>query len=362
MDSAALATRIEAERDRFAGTDAERRAAVHCTSALRAIGRSPRTQTPWFRPQRDAPRALHALLGIAGSVVCVDHHPTGLALAAAALVLSLLEAGGLPLAALPFPRRATQNVVAAPIDDPPGAVRLVLTASADERRDSVLGRTAARVRGAAVPGPAGLLDLALLAVTACAGARMAGAGGTALGIVQLIPTALLILLFAGYLEAALSARPAPGQSGAGPAVAIALAEALDARPPRRLAVEVLIAGAGQAGAAGMRAYVRAHRGQLAPEEVVVLHLVGADGPLRYMAREGERFALRLHPRLAEMAGAIPGSVRSESRFTSGARVARGARWPALTLTGPPADLAGAALRLIAAIDAEVLKAPDRRRR
>src|SRR4051794_20657493 len=213
MDSAALATRIEAERDRFAGTDAERRAAVHCTSALRAIGRSPRTQTPWFRPQRDAPRALHALLGIAGSVVCVDHHPTGLALAAAALVLSLLEAAGLPLAALPFPRRATQNVLAPPIDDPPGAVRLVLTAAADTRRASIVGRVAGHARGTLVPGPAGVMDVALLAVAACAGARLAGAGGTALGIVQLVPTAVLILLLGGWVEAAMSSRPVPGDNG-----------------------------------------------------------------------------------------------------------------------------------------------------
>src|SRR4051794_31671662 len=213
MDSAALAARIEAERGRFAGTDAERRAAGHCAAALRQIGRAPRTQTLWFRAQRDAPRALYALLGIAGSVASVRHHSAGLALAGAALVLSLLDAAGLPLAALPFPRRATQNVLAPPIDDPPGAVRLVLTAAADARRASIVGRVAAHARGALVPGPTGMLDVALVAVAACAGARLAGAGGTALGIVQLVPTAVLILLLGGWVEAAMSSRPVPGDNG-----------------------------------------------------------------------------------------------------------------------------------------------------
>ena len=112
----------------------------------------------------------------------------------------------------------------------------------------------------------------------------------------------------------------------------------------------------------MRAYVRARRRTLAPEDVVVLHLVGADGPVRVRTREGERFAPRLHPRLAELAAAIPGTERAESRDVSAARVARGARWPAITLTGPPRELAAAVLRLVAAIDSEVIQASGRRRR
>jgi hypothetical protein len=256
----------------FAGTDAERRAAMACAGRLREIGRSPRLQTLWFRPQRDVPRAVHAVLGIAGSVVAVSHHPVGLGLAAGGLALSLLEAAGVPVVALAFARRATQNVVARPLDDAPGTVRLVLTAAVDEPRDSVLGRLARRARGAATPGPAGALDVALGAVAACAGARLAGAGGTVLGVVQLIPTIALILLFAGFLEAALAQRSAQDGAAAVAASAVAVAAALDARPPRRMSVEVLIAGAGEAGAPGMRAYVRANRKRLAPEEVVVVQL------------------------------------------------------------------------------------------
>jgi len=347
----------------FAGTDAERRAAVACAARLREIGRSPRMQTLWFRPQRDVPRAVHAVLGVAGSVVAVSHHPVGLALAAGALALSLLDAAGVPVVALPFARRATQNVVARPLDDAPGTVRLVLTASVDEPRDSVLGRLARRARGAATPGPVGVLDLALVAVTACAGARLGGAGGSVVGVVQLIPTIVLIVLFAGFVEAAIAQRAAATGAAAAGAAAVSVAAALDARPPRRMSVEVLIAGAGEAGAPGMRAYVRANRKRVVPEEVVVVHLVAGPAPLRFGVRDGERFAMRLHPRLAELAAAeIPGARRSESRTLSGARVARGARWPALTLSGPPADLAPAALRLVSAIDKDLINGAHARRR
>lgn len=362
MDPVAFAARLEAERNRFAGTDAERRAAALAAAELRALGRSVRTQPLWFRPQRDLPRSLHAALGVAASVVAVNHSATGLALAAGALLLSLLDAAGIALAVLPLARRATQNVVAAPIDDPPGAVRLVLSASADQPRDSVLARAGAHLRGPVVPGPAGILDLALLAVAACAGARLAGAGGTVLGIVQLLPTVVLIALCAGFLEAAVAGRPGAWRTAAGPAAAIATAAALDARPPRRLAVEVLIAGAGETGSAGMRSYVRARRRAIAPEDVVVLHLAGAPGPVRFMVREGERFALRLHPRVAELAAELPGVERSESRTLSGARAARGRRWPAMTLTGPPADLAAAALRLVSSIDTDLVQGGARRHR
>jgi hypothetical protein len=345
----------------LAGTDAERRSAVGAARELRALGRTPSVQTVWFRPQHDLVRAVHAVLGIAGSVVAVHHHGLGLGLAGGALVLSLLEAAGVTVVGLPLTRRATQNVVAPPIDHPPGAVLLVLTASADHPRDSILDRVARRLRGPVTPGPAGLLDLALAAVAGCAGARLAGAGGAALGVVQLVPTVVLILLFAGFLEAALSTATRSAES-AGPSVIAAATQALDARPPRRLAVEALIGGAGEARAPGMRAYVHTRRRTLAPEDVIVVHLVPADGPLRFHVREGERFALRLHPRLIELAAEIPGAAPAESRTVSAARVARGARWPAITLTGDPRVLAPAALRLIAAIDSEVVQARAQQRR
>ncbi|MFL5843184.1 MAG: hypothetical protein ACJ762_00730, partial [Solirubrobacteraceae bacterium] len=77
---------------------------------------------------------------------------------------------------------------------------------------------------------------------------------------------------------------------------------------------------------------------------------------------GEHVPLRLHPRLAELAAALPGATPAVARSRTAARVARGARWPAIELRGEPRALAAAALRLISAVDAEIAQARSARRR
>ncbi|MCW2989935.1 MAG: hypothetical protein JWM73_529, partial [Solirubrobacterales bacterium] len=204
MDPRALAGRLEAIEGRVAGTDAERRAAALCAGELRAAGRRPRTQSLWIRPQRQGPRAVYAALGIAGSVIAVGNATVGLALAGAALLAVLLEAGGVPVLALLQSRRATQNVVAAPPAGVGDRALLVLSAAADAPRDSLLSRLESRPAWRALPGAPGLLALGLAGVAACAGARLVGAEGTAVGVVQLLPSALLILLLGAFVDAALA--------------------------------------------------------------------------------------------------------------------------------------------------------------
>ncbi|MFL5847086.1 MAG: hypothetical protein ACJ762_20605, partial [Solirubrobacteraceae bacterium] len=204
MDPRALAGRLEAIEGRLAGTDAERRAAALCAAELRGSGRRPRTRTLWFRPQRHASRAAYAALGIAGSVVAVGNATLGLALAAGALLATLLEATGVPVLALLQSRRATQNVVALAPADRGARALLVLSASADAPRDSLLHRLDRRVGSRALPAAPGLLVLGLAGVAACAGARLAGAEGGAVSIPQVVPSAILILLLGGFVDAALS--------------------------------------------------------------------------------------------------------------------------------------------------------------
>lgn len=354
MDPAALARRLEAIEGRLAGTDAERRAAALCSDELRRSGRRPRTTTIWTHRQRQAPRAAYAALGITGSLVAVGNPTVGLALAATALLAVLLEAAGLPVLGLLQTRRATQNVIAAPPAERGSRALLILVASADVARDSLLRRLDRRLTSRLIPGPTGLLAVALVGATACAGGRLAGAEGTLIGAAALVPAALLILLMAGFLDAAL-AGPVRPAGAAGAAAALTVAAALDAQPPRALAVEVVIGGAGEAGAPGMAAYVAARRKELDPEDVVVVELGSAGGPLRFASHAGEHLPLRLHPRLAELAAALPGAQRTVTRTRSSARIARGVRWPATTLEGEPRALAAATLRLVAAVDAEVLR-------
>src|SRR3954470_13530333 len=370
MDPAALAARIEAIDGRLAGTDAERRAAAACAAELRASGRRPRTQTLWFRPQRMVPRAIESAAAVAGSIVSASHPTGGFGIAAGALVVAALEAAGVPVLALLVARRATQNVVAA---SPSADARahaaggrgsdllLVLAANVDAPRDSVLdrferrlrARVPARGRASLVPGALGVHLLTLVAITAFAGARVAGAEGVVLGAAQLIPSTVAILLVGAFLEAG-TTGPMRAAPAGGPAVAATITRALDAAPPRHLDVEVLIAGAGAAGAPGMRGYVRPRRRALAAEQVIVLELGSAAGPVRAIVRDGEIIGTALHPRLAELATEVAGPrAAGQGRRLSAARVARGAGWPALAVEGEPRALAAVALRLIAKVDAEV---------
>lgn len=354
MDPAALAGRLEAIETRLAGSDAERRAAALCAEALRGSGRRPRTTTLWIRPRRELARAFYAALGVAASITAVSAPEVGLGLAAGALVAALLEAFGIPVVSLLQSRRATQNVLAAPRGEQEGRVLLVLTASVDTPRESIL-RAVERSLPRFVPGSAGLLLGALLLVCACAGARIAGAEGSAIGLVQLLPSVMLILLLGLFLDAGL-ARSASRAPAAGAAVAVATAAALDAQPPHRLAVEVLLTGASHAGAGGMAAYVRARRKEIDAEDIVVLHLGSAGGPTRVVTHTGEHLPIRLHPRLVELALAVPGVHAARERGRTPARVARGARWPTIGLEGDPRPLAAATLRVVAAIDREVAQA------
>ncbi len=367
MDPAPLAARLQAIEGRLACTDAERRAAAACTEELRRLGRRPRTRTLWVRRSWSLPHAAHAAVGVAGSLLVIGHEIVGAALAGGALVATLAEAWGLPIVGLLLTRRATQNVIAEPRAATTGGVRLVLTAAVDAPRDSVLAGLERRLRAtvrpdrrlrALLPGPVGLLVAALAVVAACAGGRVAGGGGVALGIAQLVPSVVLILLFGAFLDDA-AAGPLENAPAGGPAAALAVAAALASRPPRRLAVEVVIAGAGEAGALGLRRYVAQHRHELAPEDVVVLHLASANGPPRFLRRDGRGLAVRLHPRLVGLAEEIAAAEPrlraggTEGRAVSGARAARSARWPALALEGDPRPLAELVLRLVARVDREL---------
>jgi hypothetical protein len=135
------------------------------------------------------------------------------------------------------------------------------------------------------------------------------------------------------------AEPAVGAVDAtGPAAALAVAAALRERPPQRLAVDVVLAGAGDGPALGMRAFVAARRRSLRPEELAVIHLEPcATGTPRWWEREGRLFPLWLHPRLRELAAQTARAeahLRAEphiSRGHSGALAARRRGWPALTV-------------------------------
>jgi hypothetical protein len=333
MDPKPIAEELRAIEGRGLCTDAERRAARAVAQRLRGLGRRPRTQTVWVWPGNEPLLALAAGLGVASSVVSVDHAETGLWLAIGALVLVVV-------APLLGARRATQWVWApTKASDPNVGVRLLLTCRADAQPAPIAERWLARI---GLPGPRVLLVLALAALVGFAAARTGGAGGPVLGATQLLPTAICIAGVGAFLDAWVSR---PGNAAAGPAAALAVLAALDGSPPKRLSPEVVVAGP-----KSMRAFVRAQRkaGTTATDVAVVELREGRPG---FVRSDGSLLPQRFHPRLvALMRGVVP-ARRGRSR--SPASAARAARWPAIALEGGEDELVELTLGLVAALDREL---------
>lgn len=380
----------------MACSNGERLAARQVAVELRALGRrGARTQTQWVRPAGALVAAALAVAGVAATVVSVDRPEIGLGVAVAAVLLLLGDLSGRAtlLRRMTF-TRATQNVTSSG-GRPDAPVRLVVTAALDTPRGGILDgggrlpRLVSRLRRALrghLPGRYGVLLAALTLTAACAGARVGGIDDRWLGVVQLLPS-LALLALAGLLTDAATARagrPGAGANGSAVAVALALVAALDRRPPRALAVDLVVGGAGEAGALGMRRWVaEQRRAGTGAEDVAVLHLGPcAHGTPVWWTRDGLVLAKRYHPQFIRAAGRVAAGEAHlkarphQTRRTSGARAARAVGWPALAIgcvdaagavpfAGGDADtvaavdpdaIAGAlafALGVVAALDAEL---------
>src|SRR4051812_781247 len=324
-----LVDRLAAIEARGACTDAERRAATLLRDELRARGAPARVETIWIRPQWSAAWALHAALGVVGTLLSVGVPVAGLAVLAATLVSFVLDVTGrADLVRAVLPRRATQNVVSGL--PPRDRIRLVITASIDApRTGAVFAPRYARVR---LHAPA-VMTIALAVLTGLAIARVAGVDGQGIGAAQLVPTVVLLLAAAALVDIALS-PPSPGADADASAVAAAveIADVLRETPPRNLDVELVLAGAGDGLQLGMRDYVRSRR--LPAEEVAVLALSACgQGRPRVFTTTGLLVGHRLHPRLIQLSGNAP----KAGRTLSGAMPARRARWPAIAVGGDAPD-------------------------
>lgn len=342
-----LVSRIAAIGGRSAGSDAERRAARLLARELRGVGRTARVQTVWVRPAWPPVLAFVCGLAVLGTVVSVDHPQTGLGMClAAALLFAGDLSGRFALLRRLTVARATQNVVSLADHDAP--VRLVVTAAVDVPRAGIAERGAAarwaaalrRRLGLLALGGFGLVAVGLLLATVGGALRALDQDGAWVGFLQLIPAALLIVAIGAALDHWTSdPGPGAGADASACATAVDLVAALDRRPPRMLAVDLVLAGAGHAHALGMRRWIAAQRrAGLAPEEVVVLHLdaCGSGTPV-WWTRDGLVLPLAYHPRLtalaAEVAARQPrlGARAVQGRAATGARAARAVGWPAIAI-------------------------------
>lgn len=280
--------------NRGAGSDAERRAAIELASVLdreRIVGRRETVLEPfWCRPNWALTHAWHAALGLAGSLVATTSARVGGAMVLVALLSLLADAlTGVSLGRRLTPERASQNVIS---EGSPGPgdehnrVRLVITANYDAGRTGLLYRDRVRravaalanASGRRAPGWLGWLTIALGWVLAVAIVRVAGHKGTALGAAQLIPTVGLVLALAALLELATAGwGPAANDNASGVGAAIALVRALDAAAPRRLAVDLVLQGAGDGEGIGLRRYLRARRSSRRAPNTIVLGLAASGG-------------------------------------------------------------------------------------
>jgi hypothetical protein len=273
---------------------------------LRELGRQAEIERVDAWPHWPAAHAIHALLGIAGSVIAVYLSVLGASLVLAATLLTFLDASGVPTTRRLLGRRASQNVISWGDRAAPGA--LLITAHCDvgrgglwlterwERRRAALGRLPRRPIGDVEP-----LFWALVAVLVCCLLRLPGIEGTVLTAIQFVPTVVLIVAVALLIDIAFS-PPAPGENDNASGVALALA--LAHRATDRLehfGVHVVLTGAQTAVAQGMRTFVRRHRAALGADRTAVMNLdrVGA-GRVRWTSREGPLLALRSQRQLREL--------------------------------------------------------------
>jgi hypothetical protein len=151
-------------------------------------------------------------------------------------------------------------------------------------------------------GIAGLLAVAVIRIAV---QHPAGA----LGVTQLPLSVALVLALALLLEAAGAGYgPAAGDNASG--AAIALVSALSAAPPRNLAVELVLQGAGEGQEIGIRRYLRAHKGSVRRENAIVLGIAacGAGQPCWWRS-DGRMIPAPYTRRLRDLAGeAAPDGV------------------------------------------------------
>jgi hypothetical protein len=189
------------------------------------------------------------------------------------------------------------------------------------------------------PGWLGWLSIAIAWLLAVVIVRLEGTHGHTIGVIQLPPTVGLVLALALLLELATANwSPAAGDNGTGVAVALELARALDAAPPRTLDVEVVLEGAGEGGQIGLRRYLRARRGERQAANTIVLGIAACSGGSpRWWSSDGPLVPLRYTRRLRQLAERVAadephlGATDNRGRGATPALPARMARLPAIAI-------------------------------
>jgi hypothetical protein len=324
---AAARQQLIAELCEFKGrgpaTDAERRAGNFLAARLRKGGRQAEVVPTFVHPQHALVFAAHAALAVAGSVVGTKSPGIGFALVLIAATSLYLDANTrFYLLRRLFFRRGSQNIVS-PGQRPEAPLRLILVAHYDTARTGWIYGAPTRLLNSLAPrtrvifSPLRLLFWGgIAALLPILGAQMAKFDPGWIKILQLLPTAGLIVAVFALVDVALSEHvPGANDNASGVAAVLSAAEELDADSPANLDVWVVLPGAETCIAEGMRAFVRDPRAQLDRERTAIVNVTAVgSGPPRFEVSEGAFASIPLDRRLIELAVALADADDEKSGF------------------------------------------------
>ena len=285
------------------------------------------SEPAYFRPATGLNRSLHALLAVAGGIIALQTPLLGAFIClVAALSWYAERALVTPVLGRLLPRRPTQNVLSPPPGPAWEEVRLVIGAGYDLDDPSPFSSWLSRQLTGVLTVDRLTLWAGMVPVLLSTMLRVADLGGTAVGIVQLVGSAVLLGIVASEVDRSLNGRSGQGRDGL--ASAAGLLDVVDSLEPGMLeSQEVAIGffGAEHSASSGAREFFR--RLSLPTGAYPkVLGLVASDpargdAALAVTVREGDLAMSRMSPIDAEGTEEAPESVilRRESVASMGRR-------------------------------------------
>jgi hypothetical protein len=330
--------RLASPEGRLPGSEPDRRAVGMLAAELESMGRSAEVEDLRVRPAWHLTFAILAALAAAGTVVSTMSAPAGaviLLVAAAAMYGDL--AMGFHTFRLVTPPRRTANVSSIERQERPGA-RVIITAHHDTGRTGLLYarprlRRSRRRRRATLTSPLHFLFWSTMVALVAAIARLAVDDSTALTVLQFALAVIFLTYVVLFIDTA-AAAPAPGASdnASGVAAALEVARRLAAEPLELVETYVVLSGAGDAGALGMRAWLEEHGGALRGVPTYFVNVKGiGNGRVCHVAGEGYATLVRNDERLTRLAERA-GSERHVWRIGTDASAAASHGYAAITIT------------------------------
>jgi peptidase M28-like protein len=304
------------------GTDAERRAANALATRLRGIGRRADLEPFFAHPQYAVVHLIHAVLGIAGSLLATVQPAVGFSLVLIAAASTYLDLNTrLYLVRSLLFRRVSQNVVS-PGGRPDAPARLILMAHYDAARTGyIFSKASKRIRRLPESARLGLGPFRLFFWVGLApllpilGARMAGLDATWLNAVQAVPTIVLIVAAFLLIDIALSdIVPGAYDNASGVAAVLSATEDLTTNPPENLDVWVVLTGSEESFCEGSRAFVRSRRKGLDRERTFFLNVDSVSyGRVAYEISQGAVISVPHDRQLVELAEALATAGAADGR-------------------------------------------------